>query len=147
MEEKKYILRTKAIFVSPEDYLNYTGQDLNAIMNPNQNVSNQADIFLMNIEEYLMARIDKMSFRLYDWDKLSDFQIRCLQIAIIKQAEYILRNSDIFTDSGYDPEKGVVIGRQQLEQIQLCPASVDELYRCGLLNHVIRNRPRFVKLH
>lgn len=147
MEEKTYRLRTTAKFICPEDYFNYTGQDLRAILNPNNNISNQADIFLMNVEEYLMARIDKISFRLYDWDNLSEFQIHCLQIAIIKQAEYILRNSDIFTDSGYDPEKGVVISRQQLETIQICSASIDELVRCGLLNHVIRNRQRFVRLH
>ena len=134
---------TSPKFVTPDDFFNYTGRDLRAILKPNDNISNSAELFLKNIEDDLMFRVDKLSFRLYPWDNLCQYQLDCMKRAVIKQAEYVLRNSDIMTDSGYDIEKGRIISRAELEEIALCPATIDALNACGLLNHVIRNHPRF----
>lgn len=137
------MLRTTPKFVQPSDYLNYTGRDLNAELHANANESNKADLFLMQIEDFMLARIDKTSFRLYRWDKLSPYQLECLQKAIIIEAQYIIRNSNLFTDSGYDPEKGEIISAAKLQDIAICGASLDQLSNCGLYNHNIRNRKRF----
>lgn len=139
-------MRTEPRFVKSSDYENYTGRSLNAELKANQNESNKANLFLMQIEDMLLARIDKVSFRLYDWNCLSEFQKECLQKAIIVEVEYIIRNSNLFTDSGYDPERGEIIDINKLQNIAICPTAIDFLSNCGLYNHVIKNRYRFLRL-
>lgn len=136
-------MRTEAYFVKPDDFFNYTGKDLNACLQINDNLSNAANIFLMQIEDRMLARIDMLSFRIRRWDQLSDYQKESLQKAIIVEAEYIIRNSDLFTDSGYDLERGEVISSAKLRDIEICRASLDLLRKCGLLNQVIQNRYRW----
>lgn len=139
-------MRTEPRFVKPSDYENYTGVSLNAELKVNQNESNKANLFLMQIEDMLLARIDKTSFRLYDWNNLTEYQKDCLQKAIIIETQYIIRNSNIFTDSGYDPERGEIINIDKLQNIAICPSAIDFLSNCGLYNHVIKNRYRFLRL-
>ena len=136
-------MRTGPRFVKPNDFFNYTGIDLQERFKSENNESNKANIFLMQIEDTLLARIDNMSFRNVTWDELSDFQLENLQKAIIYQAEYILRNGDLFTDSGFDIERGEIISFDKLQKISICRTSIDLLKNCGLLNHVIKNRRRF----
>lgn len=137
-------MRTTPRFVKPNDFDNYTGKSLNYLLRVNQNQSNVGNLFLMQIEDKLLARIDKISFRTTRWDNLTEYQLECLQKAIIIQAEYILRNSDLFTDSGYDLDKGEVISREKLNSISICESSLDFLHNCGLCNHVMTNYGRYV---
>lgn len=130
-------------FVTPDDFFNYTGRSLDAVLQPNENESNKSNLFLKNIEEDLMFRVDHLSFRVYKWDNLTEYQLSCLKRAIIKQAEYVLRNGDLMTDSGYDIEKGKVITRAEIEEIELCVPATDALQSCGLLNRVIKNYHRY----
>ena len=130
-------------FVTPDDFFNYTGRSLDAILQPNENESNKSNLFLKNVEEDLMFRVDHLSFRVYRWDNLTDYQLNCLKRAIIKQAEYVLRNGDLMTDSGYDIEKGKVITRAEIEESGLCVPVTDALQSCGLLNRVIENYYRY----
>lgn len=139
-------LRTTPRFVTPSDFENYTGHNLSYLLKANENESNKANLFLMDIEECLLARIDATSFRVTQWDRLTGFQLESLQKAIIKQAEYILRNSDLFTDSGYDLEKGQLIPFEELQKIAICRTSIDYLKNCGLFNQVISNKNRFLSL-
>ena len=136
-------MRTEPRFVRPNDFLNYTGKDLNEILNIDSNLSNRANLFLMQVEDNLLERVDAISFRTTTWDKLTDFQKECLQKAIIIQAQYILRNSDLFTDSGYDPEKGEIMPIEKIQAISICKTSIDYLHNCGLYSHVISNRRRY----
>ena len=135
-------MRTQPRFVTPDDFLNYTGKDLASMLNINDNISNTTNLFLMRIEDCLLARIDTESFRIVRWEDLTDFQTENLQKAIIYQTEYILRNSDLFTDSGYDLEKGEVMPYEKIQKIAICQVSRDLLQNCGLLNRVIKNRNR-----
>ena len=93
---------TSPRFVTSDDYFNYTGKDLNAELQSNENESNKADLFLKNIEDELMARIDRISFRVYDYDNLPKYQADCFRRAIIQQAYYVIRNSELSNDSEYD---------------------------------------------
>jgi hypothetical protein len=52
--------------------------------------------------------------------------------ALLEQAIYIFRNSDISVDSGYDPEKGEVMNIDRLKKITLAPNAYDHLRMCGL---------------
>lgn len=133
-------------FVKPDDFYNYTGKNLYELLNCDENESNKADLFLLKIEDSLLCRIDSTSFRLTDWDNLSSYQLECLQKAIIYQAEYIIRNSDLFTDSGYDMERGFIADPDKLQKAAICPISKDLLLNCGIINHVIHNRKRYTDL-
>ena len=139
-------MRTEPRFVKPSDYFNYTGKDLNYILKVDSNESNKANLFLMQIEDRLLARIDTISFRNVRWEDLTPFQLENLQKAIITEADYIIRNSDLFTDSGYDIERGEIISFDKLQKISICRTSLDLLKNCGLLNYVIVNRNRFLDL-
>lgn len=136
-------LNTGPRFVKPSDFFNFTGKDLNYLLKSNENESNKANIFLKEIEDCLFARLDHDSFRTTDWNRLTSFQLESVQKAIIKQAEYILRNSDLFTDSGYDLEKGEIMPFDKIRNISICSTSRDLLFNCGLYSHVITNRNRW----
>ena len=138
-------IRAEAKFVTPDDYTNFFGQNLNAMLKIKDNASNVANIFLMHIEDKMLSRIDAISFRLSKWevDDLTAFQLESLQKAILYQSEYTIRNSDIFSDSGYDLEKGEIISFEKLQNIAICRTSIDLLKNCGLFNQVIRNRRRY----
>ena len=136
-------MRTSAIFITPNDYTNYTGKNLQKKFSGNNNISNAADLFLMQIEDRILAKIDEMSFRTTDFNQLTEYQIENLQKAIIEECEYIMRNSDIFTDSGYDLERGEIISKEKLKNLELCNIAETYLRNCGLLNQKIGNRKRY----
>lgn len=135
-------MRTEPRFVKANDYRNYTGKDLNEMFDK-EDSNNLAEKFILRIEDLLLTRIDNISFRTQNWDNLTDFQLECLQKAIIEQITYIVRNSDLFSDSGYDLDKGKIIDNEELYKIEICRASKDYLRRCGLLNLTIRNTIRY----
>ena len=138
-------IRAEAKFVTPDDYTNFFGQNLNAMLKIKDNTSNVANIFLMHTEDKILNRIDATSFRTNRWEveDLSELQLENLQQAILYQAEYMIRNGDIFSDSGYDLEKGEVISIEKLQKIAICRTSIDLLKNCGLFNQVIKNRRRY----
>lgn len=135
-------MRTEPRFVKANDYKNYTGKDLSAMFDV-EDSNNIAEKFILRIEDLLLTRIDNISFRTQNWDNLTDFQLECLQKAIIEQVTYIVRNSDLFSDSGYDLDKGKIIDSDELYKIEICRASKDYLRRCGLLNLTVKNTIRF----
>lgn len=136
-------MRTQPRFVTPSDFENYTGENLNRLLDIDSDNNNTANSFLLRIEDTLFARIDEISFRTDDWDELTLFQRESLQKAIIEQAKYILRNSDIFTDSGYDLDKGEIISDEKLYKKEICRIAKTYLRNCGLLNQTIKNRHRY----
>ena len=136
-------MRTEPRFVKESDYNNYTGKNLKSILDPNSEIQNACNLFLLQIENRLMTKVDNMSFRTRSWDNLTPLQKEKMQLAIIEQAEYTLRNGDLFTDSGYDIEKGEIIPAEKLRLIEVCGMALEYLQSCGLLNKNIKNRYRY----
>ena len=148
-------------FVSTEDFLNYWGMDLREKMNKGSNTSNFADMFLRRIEDRLMTWIDANTFRVTPWECLKDDYIpknemykKSLQRdrdyfkkALLEQAMYVIKNSDIGQDSGYDPEKGIVAPESDLQAIEICRPCINFLKEAGLFNHVMMNRPRYTSFN
>lgn len=138
-------MRTSAQFVTPADFRNFAGIDLRAEL-PDQGAetdSNKADAFLLRVESRLLSWVDANTWRNVAWDRLGERQREHLQRAILTQALYVFRNGDLTTDSGYDPQRGPVATRQQLAEIEICAAAIDELKTAGLYNHVMDNRKRW----
>ena len=136
-------MRTTPRFVTKDDFFNYTNQDLDDMLQVRGKSSNLSNLFLLRVEDRLMSYVDAETYRLYAWDNLTDRQKELFQKAIIEQAEYILRNSDLFTDSGYDPDKGVIIDSQKLYNIMICRTAINYLKNAGLYNKIVINRLRF----
>ena len=138
-------MRTTPRFVNYLDFYNYWSIDLNAEQKNKDNVSNKTNLFLLRVEDALLDWIDSRSFRRIQWEDLGPEQMDALQRAIITHAMYIYRNTDVSLDSGYDPEKGVVISIEQIKAIQVSPAVENILISKGLLNLKIGNRLRTIK--
>lgn len=147
-------------FVTADDFLTYWGIDLRERLKGNN--SNKADIFLKRIEDRLMKWIDANTFRVFNWDTLKDDYDEYLnerhrisaketkedwKKAILSQAMYVFKNSDLGFDSGYDPSKGIVAPHKELEEIEICRPTIDFLKSAGLLNHVVKNTVRYTSFH
>lgn len=138
-------MRTTPRFVNYLDFYNYWSIDLNAEQKNKDNVSNKTNLFLLRVEDALLDWIDSRSFRRIQWEDLGPEQMDALQRAIITHAMYIYRNTDVSLDSGYDPEKGVIISIEQIKAIQVSPAVENILISKGILNLKIGNRLRTIK--
>ena len=90
--------------------------------------------------------IDVNTFRNYDWDQVlaNDSDREYMQKAILTQAYYVFRNSDIATDSGYDPDRGIIADKGTLDSIAVASVAIDYLKACGLWNLNISNRRRYI---
>ncbi len=136
-------MRTEARFLKPDDYYNYTGKNLYKELQAKDNESNKVDLFIMYVEDVLLDYIDEKSFRVYDWNQITTFQKEQLQRALIYQIDYIIRNGNLFTDSGYDIDKGFIADYNKIQQIAVCKPTINALVTCGLLNQKIKNRIRY----
>ncbi len=131
-------------FVTSEEFLNYWGVDLNSRLVGYDNKSNKADIFLRRVEDRLMAWIDSNTYRDVPYESLQGKQLEAWKLAILTQANYIFSNNEIMLDSGYDPEKGIVASRSDLEKIEICQAAIDYIKVAGLYNLCVSNKNRYL---
>ena len=135
-------MRTTPRFVTPIDFKNYFGIDLDERLRPSDNEGNKANIFLNIVEDRFLNWVDLNCFRNYQWEDLTGDDLEALQKAILTQAYYVYYNSDIGTDSGYDPDKGIIADKRELERIKICDDAVNFLRDAGLFSHVMNNYRR-----
>lgn len=126
------MLNTK--YITPDDFKSYTGIDLEIELS-----GGDAKAFIYRVEKRLEAYISANYYRIVDesWPHLSDFQKEHYKLALIEQALYVLKNGDISTDSGYDPERGPVAQRGDLKSRVLAPNARDQLLLTGLIDRHI----------
>ena len=133
-------------FITIEDFENYWGINLREKLKDNSNSSNKANIFLKRVELRVTNWIDANTFRITTWENLTDFQLEHFKIALLEQAMYIYRNTDLALDSAYDPEKGFVTENERLRRIEICEPTLRELKTAGLYNLNILNRNRYTRI-
>lgn len=130
----------KSQYITADDIKNYAGIDLNYELHDDDNPSNKVNAFLFRLEtrmrSYLDANYHQDIDRLYP--TLSEHQKEHYKLALIEQAIYIVRNSDISVDSGYDPSVGIVADRGKLKELSLAPNAKEHLMVCGVLTRKIR---------
>lgn len=131
-------------YVTPDDFKNYWGIDLRNALRDDDNVSNQADRFLERVQDRLENWINNNTFRRLKFEQLNPFQMENFKKAILTQAMYMYKQGDMGLDSGYDSEKGVIVDRGTLVQLQVCQAAIDYLSNAGLFNLSMKNRPRYI---
>lgn len=133
-------------FITPDDFENYWGVNLREKLKNNSNPSNKANIFLKRVELRVMNWIDANTFRVTSWDNLSEFQLEHFRIALLEQAMYMYRNTDLALDSAYDPDKGFVAENAKLKAIEICEPTMRELKLAGLYNLNLLNRTRYTRI-
>ena len=138
-------MELKAKFVTVDDFKNYWGIDLRDKLRSNDNISNQAEIFLARVEDRLLNWLDSNTFRKIRYEMLTPYQVEQLQKAILTQALYTWKNGDLGVDSGYDAERGVVTKRSDLIVLEVCQAAIDYLKNAGLFNQKMRNYRRTLR--
>lgn len=138
-------MKTKAYFVSPADFKNYWGLDLDTELRDNGTEldSNKSDMFLMQVEDRLESWLDANTFRNYRWEEIYGDDKEAMQKAILVQAMYVFRNGNLSLDSGYDPQRGSVIAKKDLQSIEICDEAIDILKSAGLYSRTIINHRRY----
>ena len=134
-----------ANYVVADDFKTYFGIDLAIELPDDDNPSNKVESFLQRIENRIVTYVNANYYRYIEqeYPNFTDYQKQHFKYALLEQAYYVLRNSDISTDSGYDPEKGEIMNAERLNNIVIAPNCKQELMLCGLLSRKIKNRCRW----
>lgn len=140
------MLDLKSKYITAQDFLEYTGIDLNVELKDDDNPSNKVNAFLYRIENRMSNFIASFFYKDIDnlFLKFSDFQKLHYKFALIEQALYVLKNGDISVDSGYDFESNkVVVKKEDIENRIIGLNAKAELLRIGVWNRKITNVGRW----
>ena len=121
-------------YITADEFREYTGVDLEAELRDTSNPSNKVNAFLKRIEDRMEVFMNTHFFKNVqeEWPCFTDFQKEHYKLALIEQAYYVFKNGDIYSDSGYDPDKGIVASKHALSEITIAPAAKDHLRMTGL---------------
>ena len=82
------------LVVTPDDFKNMFGKDLAYMLAGSDNDSNYPNIFLREVQEYLMDWCDEHGFRRVKFNELNNMQLVYFQKAILYQAYYLIGNEE-----------------------------------------------------
>lgn len=51
---------------------------------------------------------------------------------------YTIRSGDLFQDSGYDMERGIIIENNKKKDILVCEPAIEQLSNCGLFSRKVK---------
>lgn len=128
-------------YITADEFREYTGVNLEAELRDTSNPSNKVNAFLKRIEDRMEVFMNTHFFKNINeyWPKFTDFQKEHYKLALIEQAYYTFKNGDIYSDSGYDPEKGIIASKHALSELTIAPAAKDHLRMTGLWSGHIGN--------
>lgn len=121
------------ITISPNDFLLYTGINLDIELADLDDASNKVNraIILWTDRIYDLMR---QSARKIPEDKdLSEFQVISIKRAICEYGMYYLKNGDLMRQSGFDEDKGKLLDRVDIERLQYPSSCYDILRKAGLI--------------
>lgn len=129
-------------YITPTDYLNYYGENLEDILPNDDMPSGKAERFIARVTDEVAMLLESECFKRidYEYKQFSEYQKKCFKLALLNQCHYKIKNGDITNDSGYDPQTGKIIGDNELKGIELSRQTVRYLNLCGLWNRNIHGR-------
>lgn len=133
----------KSKYITLDDYFDYFGEDLRHLMT-SENPSKEAQAFLYRWENRVSSYINARFHRNVEMEypRFTEYQKEHYKLALLEQVAYVIRNGDISTDSGYDPDKGEVMNIECLKALVIAPNSINELMLCGLWSRKINGTSR-----
>ena len=132
-------------YVTPDDFKNYTGQDLRTLLQTQDNDSNYPYAFLSLVQDFLINWCDENGFRRIRFDDLQGEKATAFKKAICLQTLYTIKNGalGLGLDSGYDAERGIIADRDALARLEVPQVVVTLLHKSGLFNLKLKPRRRF----
>lgn len=119
-------------FITVDDFNNYFQMDLQLELGTME----KAIGFICRIEDRLEAYLNvAFNIRIIrEYTQFTEYQKAHYKLALLEQAIYIFKNSDLSVDSGYDLDRGE-IGKPKDHAI--APNCKEQLILCGLWNRNI----------
>ena len=132
-------MELKTRYITKDDFKQYFGIDLDIELKDDDNPSNKSNAFLKRIEDRMEVFLNSHFFKnITDlYPHFSNEQKYHYKLALLEQAYYVFKNGDISTDSGYDPERGIIASKHARTEITLSPNAIDHLRMTGLWNRHI----------
>lgn len=129
-------------YITPADYLNYYGENLDDILPNDDMPSGKAERFIARVEDEVAMLLESNCFKRIDMEygRFSEYQKKCYKLALLNQCKYKIKNGDITNDSGYDPQTGKIISSGDLKGIELSRNTIRYLNLCGLWNKNIQGK-------
>ncbi len=128
----------KTRWITSDDFKAIYGIDLDLRLKGYDNISRKSDIFLSKIEMDCETYIQGNYYRKINFEKMTPFQQRNFKLGLLAQAYYVFRNGDLSSDSGYDPEKGIIAPRGKIEDITISSIALNYFKICNLLTRHIK---------
>ena len=128
--------------ITPNDYLNYFGQNLDNILPDDDLPSGKAQRFINQVEDEVEMFLNERCFKSIntEYANFSQVQKENYKKALLYQCKYKIENGDISNDSGYDPQTGKIIDNRDLKEIELSRNTKRYLNICGLWNRNISGK-------
>lgn len=135
-------MEIKTKYITPDDFTQYFGIDLDLELKSSANPSDTAEAFLLRIENRIATYLDAQFYRQVDeeYPEFTDYQKEHYSLALLEQAIYVFKNGDISQDSGYDYERGEITSNNVLTEKTIAPNCKRELLLCGLWCRKVKGR-------
>lgn len=132
-------------YITKDDYNERWGVDLSAELPSGDNESNKVERFLTLVEDRLACYVMQTTHKNIDliFPRFTDYQKLEYKKALLEQAYYMIRNGDIGSDSGYDPNRGLVATNRTLKAIEISRPAIAHLEVCGLFDRRIAGNSWF----
>ena len=129
-------------YITPTDYLNYFGQNLDNILPEDDLPDGKAERFIKQVEDEVASILNESCFKSIDMEyaNFTDYQKECYKMALLHQCRYKIKNGDISNDSGYDPQTGKIISNRELKEIELSRNTKKYLRLAGIWNRNIMGK-------
>lgn len=125
----------KTRYITIDDFREYFQIDLREQLGSEAS----AQAFLKRVENrlerYIDANFNKNLFN--EYTRFTECQKDNFKLALLEETNYLLRNSDLFVDSGYDVNKGIIADYAKLERLAISKECYKALLLCGLTNRGI----------
>jgi hypothetical protein len=126
-------------YVTADDYFKFFGVELSYELQDNDNVGEKVNAFIFRIETIVESFIQAELFKDFKFDEMTDFQQTHFKLGILEQINYVIRNSDVSGDSGYDPQQGMVANRDYLKGITISPNSIRHFMIAGIWSRKLKH--------
>ena len=125
-------LQTK--YITADEFTEYFGINLEAELRDTANPSNKVNAFLKRVEDRMEVFLNAHFFKRVsdEWPEFTDFQKEHYKLALLEQAYYVFKNGDISSDSGYEPERGIIASKHARTEITIAPNAENHLKMTGL---------------
>lgn len=134
------------MFINTNDFIEYTGIDLNMELKGD---SGAGERFIRRVETLFLNWCDaNLGSRYCTWEEVMNHpkDAEAVRMALLEQALYMYRNGDLFSDSGYDPQRGSMIAKDDLRRRSISDTAIDLMKASGLFSHVLKNRRRYSQI-